>query len=319
MAVFQGIFLGGTLIFKNKNRLRAQFFLGLAILGVSIRVGKSLVYYFWPNMSLWGVALGGAGLWCIGPALFFSLRSLLNKETTRASVLIHFLPAGLILLSPLVLGWPGMTYVYGFGIVHLMIYFVLTIQAYYRGNRNTVNLVFLLAVAIIALTFIFQFFTDTLESYAIGGILAAVCLYAINFLIISEFKNSNQKFNQNGKQLNKAQLQSVSNSIHEIFRKEEVYKEPKLTLNKLAGRISEPTYLVRHAINQLEGKNFNDFVNSYRVEAVKTLLEEDKLHYTVEGMAFEVGFSSTSSFYAAFKKITKCTPIDYKKRLRSKV
>jgi YesN/AraC family two-component response regulator len=56
--------------------------------------------------------------------------------------------------------------------------------------------------------------------------------------------------------------------------------------------------------------NFNELTNKFRFEEVKMLLENAK-QYSIEGIGYEVGFASKSSFYTLFKKHTGLTPKDY--------
>jgi AraC-like DNA-binding protein len=67
-------------------------------------------------------------------------------------------------------------------------------------------------------------------------------------------------------------------------------------------------------INQLEGKNFFDFVNAYRVEEVKRKMADDRSKkLTLLAIALESGFNSKTSFNMVFKKMTGQTPSQYYK------
>jgi len=69
-------------------------------------------------------------------------------------------------------------------------------------------------------------------------------------------------------------------------------------------------------INSLQGQNFYDFVNQYRVEEVKQLMNSPKAtQMTLLGLGMEAGFKSKASFNRAFKKFTKMTPSEYKQKL----
>jgi len=62
--------------------------------------------------------------------------------------------------------------------------------------------------------------------------------------------------------------------------------------------------------------NFNDFVNHYRIEAVKKKLEAgEQRNMTLIGIALECGFNSKTTFNRAFKKSTSMSPKDYLKKL----
>ena len=59
--------------------------------------------------------------------------------------------------------------------------------------------------------------------------------------------------------------------------------------------------------------NFNNYINSFRVEYAKELLVTNKFsNLSIEGIGIEAGFHSKSTFYAAFKKIENTTPAQYR-------
>ena len=58
--------------------------------------------------------------------------------------------------------------------------------------------------------------------------------------------------------------------------------------------------------------NFNDFINHYRIEAVKVKLREgEHQQTTLLGIAFDSGFNSKATFNRAFKKSTGTTPKNF--------
>ena len=65
-------------------------------------------------------------------------------------------------------------------------------------------------------------------------------------------------------------------------------------------------------INEGFGKNFNDFVNSYRVEAVKQMLQDGKQkQLSLLGIAYDCGFNSKATFNRVFKKIAQTSPTEF--------
>ncbi len=93
---------------------------------------------------------------------------------------------------------------------------------------------------------------------------------------------------------------------------DQVFKDPELTLDKLAEEIDCPGRHVSQIINEQLNQNFFDFVNRYRIEDAKKLIRE-KPEYTLLAVAYESGFNSKSSFNASFKKYSGQTPSEYKK------
>ena len=103
--------------------------------------------------------------------------------------------------------------------------------------------------------------------------------------------------------------------LTKLMQEEELYKNASLSLGDLAKRLDlHPNYLSQ-IINDKGGKSFYDFVNHYRVDEFKRLIEnKDNEKYTLMTLAFDCGFNSKSSFNRYFKKMTGQTPSQYAKR-----
>lgn len=97
-----------------------------------------------------------------------------------------------------------------------------------------------------------------------------------------------------------------------LMEEEQPYLNPGLSLSELAQIAETNSHDLSRVINQGFGKNFNDFVNTYRVEAFKSkVLEPSYRNHTLLAVAFLVGFNSKTAFNRAFKKITGQTPGEY--------
>lgn len=93
---------------------------------------------------------------------------------------------------------------------------------------------------------------------------------------------------------------------------ESPYLEPELSLADLARRLRTNPVVLSQVINAGVGKNFNDFVNSYRVEAFKAAVKSPKNeHLSLLGIAFNCGFNSKATFNRSFKKITGLLPKEF--------
>ncbi len=103
-------------------------------------------------------------------------------------------------------------------------------------------------------------------------------------------------------------------SLKQLMQDEKAYEDIDLTLDNLSERLQISSGYLSQIINEKEQKNFFEFVNSYRVEAVKTkLLDNDYRNYTIMGIALESGFKSKSTFNSVFKKLTGQTPSTFKR------
>jgi AraC-like DNA-binding protein len=94
------------------------------------------------------------------------------------------------------------------------------------------------------------------------------------------------------------------------------YHDPELSLTSLALQTNISRNQLSELINTGTGGNFYDFVNKYRVDAVKEMMVNPKYKdYTILAIAFEAGFPSKSTFNSIFKKFTGLTPSEYKSGL----
>ncbi len=87
------------------------------------------------------------------------------------------------------------------------------------------------------------------------------------------------------------------------------YLNPELTLSDLAKQLKTNTSIVSAVINHVFDKNFNDFVNEYRINEFKNQVNNPKnKHLSLLGVALDCGFNSKSTFNRACKKLTGKLP-----------
>lgn len=108
------------------------------------------------------------------------------------------------------------------------------------------------------------------------------------------------------------ELQKWKIEIDNLFEKEKLYQNPSLNLSDLAQQLGSNRNIISKAINQEYNRNFNDFVNEKRVEALMAKLKkgEHKKH-TLLALAYDCGFNSKTTFNRAFKKYSGLSPNQY--------
>jgi len=100
------------------------------------------------------------------------------------------------------------------------------------------------------------------------------------------------------------------NIIQEKMENERMYLQPGLSVVDLAKSIGSNRTYVSTSINSHSGKSFALFVNTYRVEYAKEIMEKDgKL--SVAQVAEMTGFASEESFRRNFRNITGKSPSDW--------
>ena len=106
----------------------------------------------------------------------------------------------------------------------------------------------------------------------------------------------------------------LAETLHRLVEEAAIYREEGLTIGALAGRMAVHEHKVRQLINeQLGFKNFNAFLNHYRVrDAQRLLASPETRHRNVAEVAYEVGFRSLAPFNKAFKDATGQTPTEFR-------
>jgi AraC-like DNA-binding protein len=99
-----------------------------------------------------------------------------------------------------------------------------------------------------------------------------------------------------------------------FMENEKPYLDCELTLQTLASQFGMPEKELSILINHYVGKHFFDFINDFRIEEAKSILENPaNKALTILEVLYQVGFNSKSSFYTSFKKVTNQTPTEYRK------
>jgi len=113
-------------------------------------------------------------------------------------------------------------------------------------------------------------------------------------------------------------LRVLYESIVSIMEREAPYCDPDFSLARMAELTRSNTKYVSQAINDYYKGNFRTFINEYRIREARLRLSDTRKYgnTTIQYISESVGFMSTSSFNAAFKRVTGMTPSVYQKMAR---
>ena len=102
--------------------------------------------------------------------------------------------------------------------------------------------------------------------------------------------------------------------IDQLMMKEQLFKNPDLSREYLAKRLRTNTKYISMAVKKETGLSFNDYVNSCAISLAVAKIKDNNSFFTNMELAEECGYSSETTFYRNFKKLTGLTPNQFKER-----
>ena len=300
------------LFIKQVNRY-ADTSLGLLFLAIALRISKSIFYYIFPDISAFGVAMGLFGFASIGPfALLYFKFSKARSFQLKFTELAHFSLAII-----------GFLIIFIFDEFRNLLYKTAALQLgmylFYIGYKyilakNGLNLSrwhYTLFYGLVALlgVFVLQFYMGTIESYTVGTALASTIVYILFFMGL---KTSTVVKKQTKDNLPHDLLKKIKS----VIENDKIYRQPAITLAQFSEEIDTPTYLVSKATKAIYKKSFPEVINGFRIKEITQKLSDPNSNSDkIEGLAYDVGFKTSSAFYNAFKKETSMSPREYQKQL----
>lgn len=119
--------------------------------------------------------------------------------------------------------------------------------------------------------------------------------------------------------LPEGELSGLKTALLSLMQKEKAFLKPDLTLREVAVRLNTPSTTVSQTINQGFGKNFNQFINDFRVEEFKSSVTNPAhRHLSLLAIALDSGFNSKATFNRVFKQATGISPRQFLEENRPK-
>ncbi|MCD0455376.1 helix-turn-helix domain-containing protein [Chryseobacterium sp. LC2016-27] len=326
LGAFNGFLLSLYFAINAKKKNFTNYFLSLLLLVLSIRIIKSVFFYFTPHISNIFIQIGLSACIMIGPLLYLYLNSYSEK---KANWKIHAIPY-LVLMTALGIFYPYVEhqaiwsrwivcgiYFQWFMYIILSFKYMLPIIQKFKKKENLKNLdVWFLSIYLGVLFIWLAYTIAAYTSYIVGALSFTFVLYLIVLLLI--FRNSNEstsffeeKEKYKNREIDKKTLQLIEQKFSLIVDKE-LFLNPNFTLEDAAKELKITKHILSQYVNEILGKSFSSLIREYRVEKAKQLLETET-NYTIESLGYDSGFNSKSTFFTAFKKITGSTPAEYQR------
>ncbi len=329
LGAFNGLLLGGYFFFSKPKRVANQF-LGVLLLVMSIRIWKSVFFYFNPELSKVFLQVGLSACFLIGPFLYFYLCEMVKVQHHKRSWKLH-----LGLLVAIIIGvgisYPFQVYPEYWRTIYLTIFYqwlvylvvsAITIRAvlakvFKRSlepqKKLTQDEIWMLSVFGGNCLIWFAYFTASYTSYIVGALSFSFVAYLLVLQLFFHKKNAQvdkpQKYAD--KKIDDNQAQVLLAQLLEIMEHDKLYQDANLTMPMVAKKMNILTQRLSQLLNDNLQKSFPVFVNEYRIKQAQLLLSGDKA-MKMDTIADECGFNSNSTFYAAFKKVTGTTPAKFR-------
>ncbi|MDH7447909.1 helix-turn-helix domain-containing protein [Aquimarina sp. 2201CG14-23] len=166
------------------------------------------------------------------------------------------------------------------------------------------------------ISFSFVFYYIAVTGY--GNIIKQITLSGEKLKIINVFENEILAPKNTHKTIDTEQNVLLwKDKLSKLMIERRLFENPRLTLADVANELETTTKTISSVVNSGFKMNFNDFVNYYRIQAIKEKLDKGEQNSsTLLGIALDCGFNSKATFNRAFKKSTSLTPKDYLEKIR---
>ncbi len=100
--------------------------------------------------------------------------------------------------------------------------------------------------------------------------------------------------------------------IDECMTNDKPYLNRNLRITDLSSQLDIPRHHLSWIVNNVYNLNFNDFINKNRLAYIESHYSRSEFKkMTLEGIAYDAGFNSRTTFTHAVKKFYNCTPSEY--------
>lgn len=116
--------------------------------------------------------------------------------------------------------------------------------------------------------------------------------------------------------VNDDEAEKIKKEVLSYFSEDAPFLDPQLSLTTVADDLELNTNKLSYIINECFNANFNEFVNTYRLQHFKKIAQNPKnKSITLLGLAYDSGFNSKTVFNTFFKKMEGLTPSQWVKSI----
>lgn len=322
IGAFNALALAIGLLLRRSNA-PAPRWLALLILALSVRTGKSVLFYFYPELSKLVLQVGLTACLMIGPCLIALVRAWSDPAGQRTRHDARFVAA--LLAAAIVLGaafpyseypqwWSGApawrVVMYGW-LACVAAAAVLCRRAFRRAGdaADGIGRGQLAAIVAAVAGVWLAYFTAGYTSYIVGPLSFSLALYAGVAVWFAGRRPRAAAVAEpyRDRKIVDDEAQAELQALHRLMDSEALYTDAQLSLAKLARRLNMPPARLSQLLNDNHKTAFKPYLMQLRVDAAKRLLQAPG-QVMMEQVAEASGFLSMSTFYSSFKKLEGTTP-----------
>lgn len=333
MGAFNGVLLSLYFLFFARPKHSSNIFLGGFLFSLSIRIGKSVFYYFIPELAVNFRHIGLIGCLFIGPFLYLYFRAInRSQEAKDKTWKIHLITLAIVvIIGSIFYPYKGNVALWDKYVVrniyHLWLLYSLLAGAelfsYFQKLKKDGGLVTQFEVWLVsicignALIWLSYYFVGW-GSYILGALLFSFMFYLLVFLLININRKKSillkRQSSYKDKKIDPAKAKDLMDGLQDLMEKEQCFKNPNLKLPDLARRLNILPHTLSQLLNDNMNVGFSKYINEWRIKEAKNLIASNQSH-KLDTISFECGFNSASTFYTTFKKLEGLTPAKFRDSL----
>ncbi len=330
LGIFHGIFIAILLWTHNKFSNYPGRILGVLMILLSLRIGKSVVLEFTNNLELIYIYLGLCLLIFMGPLFYLYCKAIIHQQSSiQPKDLLHFLPGFFfILLGILIWDQPVTNVSVTIAVIILLILYahllVYLLKSKFQLINRTPNLpksqkvkewlnFLFYGLILIWGIYVLNLFEEKIP-YIIGPVLYSLIVYLITYLAVSkEYLQVISGLIYKTTGTDDKEVDYLFSRIENVVKEEKLFLNPDISLGMLSKILRVSPQRISLTINSKLGYNFNEYINRQRINQSLEIIKNPRSNsLTIASISIDSGFNSLSSFNTSFKKFVGKTPSAYR-------
>lgn len=327
LGAFNGLLLAIFLLFFLKPGKLSNYLLGLLLLALSIRIGKSVFLYFNRELYRLFLQIGLTACFFIGPLLWAYVKA--SRDGLERVPRSWWLGLSLLVITILGIGFwrPYAAYpefwnggfvfriydVWSLGIIAAarVLWPVFRKRSYTNIELWWVNVFAGNLVVHLAYRY------GAYSSYIVGALSFSCVFYLLGLWYVLQRRQAGflvaERPKYKDKKIGSAEANELLARCNAVMENGRGYLDPNFKLASLAEAAGSTPHQVSQLLNDNLGQSFASYLRTFRIRHAQAAILTDD-HLTLEAIGLEAGFGSKSAFYSAFKEETGTTPARYRKQ-----